>query len=216
VIDGVILPGAAAAAVPANVRVAHLSPDAPNVDVYVNYQPVLTDVPFEAISDWLTVPAGVYNVAVAPTGTSIGDAVIGPVDLPLTPGSWTTVAAIGNVADGSLTATVIAEDAGAQAAGQSNLTLIHQIPDAPPVNVLANGALLVGDLAYPGTAGDNDGVTTLSVPGATFNVVVNAGGVPFQDLGALTFDPATSYIVVATGTLAEPSFLIFTAPAPQS
>src|SRR6056297_2186765 len=29
----------------ANVRVAHMSPDAPNVDVYVDGDPVLTDVP---------------------------------------------------------------------------------------------------------------------------------------------------------------------------
>lgn len=216
VIDGVILPGSVAAAVPAHVRVAHLSPDAGNVDVYVNYVPKLTDVPVSAISDWMLVPAGVYNVAVAPTGTSISDAVIGPVDLPLTPGSWTTVAAIGSVADGTLTASVIGEDGGAQAAEQSNVTIIHQIPDAPPVNVLANGALLVGGLAYPGTQGDNDGVVTLSVPAGTYNIVVNANGVPFADLGAVTFDPATSYIIVASGTADNPTFSVNTAAAPSS
>ncbi|MFN8379523.1 MAG: fasciclin domain-containing protein [Anaerolineae bacterium] len=214
VIDGVILPGSVASQFPANVRVAHLSPDAGNVDVYINYQAALTDVAPSAISDWKLLPAGTYNIAVAPTGTSIDDAVIGPVDVTLTPGSWTTVAAIGSAADGTLTASVIAEDGGAQAADQANLTVIHQIPDAPPVNVLANGALLLGNLAYPGTAGDNDGVATITVPAGTFNIVVNANGVPFSDLGSVTFDPGQSYIVVASGTAADPSFVVFTAPAP--
>ena len=34
------------------MRVAHLAPDAPNVDVYVNDEPVLTDVPYTTISDY--------------------------------------------------------------------------------------------------------------------------------------------------------------------
>jgi hypothetical protein len=34
----------------AQVRVAHLSPDAPNVDVYVKGEPALTDVPYTTVS----------------------------------------------------------------------------------------------------------------------------------------------------------------------
>jgi Domain of unknown function (DUF4397) len=40
----------------AQVRVAHLAPDAPNVDVYVNGDPVLTDVPYTTVSDYLPLP----------------------------------------------------------------------------------------------------------------------------------------------------------------
>src|SRR5215212_9125780 len=44
----------------AQVRVAHLSPDAPNVDVSVNGEPVaaLQNVPFGTISPYLPLPAG--------------------------------------------------------------------------------------------------------------------------------------------------------------
>ncbi len=39
----------------AQVRVAHLSPDASNVDVYVNGAPVLTNVSYTTVSDYLPV-----------------------------------------------------------------------------------------------------------------------------------------------------------------
>lgn len=61
----------------ARIRVLHAAPSAPNVDVYVtapdagiaNAQPVLSDVPFKALSDYLTVPEGSYDVIVTPRGT---------------------------------------------------------------------------------------------------------------------------------------------------
>jgi hypothetical protein len=61
----------------ARVRVAHTAPSAPAVDIYVtaagaginNATPVLSGVPFGAISDYLTVNAGVYDVSVTLAGT---------------------------------------------------------------------------------------------------------------------------------------------------
>ncbi|MAA79642.1 MAG: hypothetical protein CL916_10315 [Deltaproteobacteria bacterium] len=64
----------------AHVRVVHLSPDAPAVDVYANGSAVGVDnVDFPAGSAYLTVPAGEYTFEVAPTGTSYADVV--PVGL---------------------------------------------------------------------------------------------------------------------------------------
>ena len=42
----------------AQVRVAHLSPDAPSVDVYVNGEPTLINVPYTTVSDHLPFTAG--------------------------------------------------------------------------------------------------------------------------------------------------------------
>ncbi|HYO88155.1 MAG TPA: DUF4397 domain-containing protein, partial [Candidatus Limnocylindrales bacterium] len=216
VLDGVILPRAAASAFPAHVRVAHLAADAPNVDVYVNFQPALTDVPFNAISDWMTLPAGTYNVAVAPTGTSIGDAVIGPVDLPLAPNTWTTVAATGTIANGTLGAQVIPEDYSPLADGQARLTVVHMIEGAPAVNVNANGSAIVQNLAYPGTNGDNDGVYTLDVPAGTYAVTVTpfSGGDPLIDAGEVALEAGMHYFVAATGTLDNPGVTLAAAMVP--
>jgi hypothetical protein len=59
------------------VRIVHGSPSAGPVDVYVTAPgadlatttPTLTNVPFEAVSAYLTVPAGSYEIRVTPTGT---------------------------------------------------------------------------------------------------------------------------------------------------
>jgi hypothetical protein len=61
----------------AKVRVLHSAASAPAVDVYVtapdagiaSVTPVLTNVPFKAISDYLTVPAGTYDVFVTVANT---------------------------------------------------------------------------------------------------------------------------------------------------
>jgi hypothetical protein len=53
------LPVAAGAqAEPAQVRVAHFSPDAPAVDVYVNDDRVLSGVKYKTVSKYLELPAG--------------------------------------------------------------------------------------------------------------------------------------------------------------
>lgn len=60
------------------VRVAHLAPSAPAVDVYATAPdasldgetPVLSNVPFGAVSDYLVVPAGEYQFRVTVAGTT--------------------------------------------------------------------------------------------------------------------------------------------------
>lgn len=58
------------------VRVIHAAPAAAGVDVYVTAPgapltgPVLTNVPFRAVSNYLSIPAGTYQIRVTPTGTT--------------------------------------------------------------------------------------------------------------------------------------------------
>ncbi len=53
------------------VRVIHAAPDAPNVDILANNALLagLEDVPFFTASDYLSVPAGIYDLKVNVTGT---------------------------------------------------------------------------------------------------------------------------------------------------
>ena len=55
------------------VRVVHLSPDAPPVDVYANGGVAVENAAFPAGTGYLTVPVGEYNFEVAPAGTSADD-----------------------------------------------------------------------------------------------------------------------------------------------
>jgi uncharacterized protein DUF4397 len=50
--------------------VAHFSPDAPAVDVYVDDDRVLSGVAYPTVSRYLELPAGAYTFAVRPAGAA--------------------------------------------------------------------------------------------------------------------------------------------------
>lgn len=133
----------------ARVRVVHASPDAPNVDVWVDGETVLTDVPFGAVSDYLTVPAGTYNIQVTATGDTTP---VIEADLEFVGGTSTTIAAYGLLAD--ISAAVFADDT-TIADGQAKLRAIHLSPGAPAsVDIAVQGGdVVVPGLAYPEASG---------------------------------------------------------------
>ena len=53
----------------ARIRVAHLSPDAPNVDIWVDGTLTYENVAFEEVTDYVALPPGSYLVQVEPTGS---------------------------------------------------------------------------------------------------------------------------------------------------
>lgn len=193
---------------PAHVRVAHFSPDAPAVDVWLNNEPSnIQGVTFGSVTDWVEItPSQAMRLAVAPEGTT--DFVLGPTDISLAPGSWTTIAAIGSAANGTLDVAVIPEDYSAPADGQARVTLFHAIEGAPAVNVYANGGLIVGNLAYPGTVDGNDGVYTLDVNAGTYDLSVNAGGSPILTADNTDLVAGTNYFIAAIGTPDSPQLVV--------
>jgi hypothetical protein len=150
----------------AYVRVVHTSPDAPNVDIWVDGETVLTDVPFTAVSDYLTLPAGTYNLQVSATGST--DAVI-DADVTVEAGTSYTVAATGLLAD--ITATVLIDDR-MPADGQAKLRVFHASPSAPPAVDVAvtDGPVLVEALAYPQATG------YLTVDAGAYPLEIRAAG----------------------------------------
>src|SRR5918993_223456 len=153
----------------AQVRVAHLAPDAPNVDVYVNGDPVLTDVPYTTVSDYLSLPAGTQQVTVYATGDTTSPVIDTPVELAA--GGAYTVAAVGLVADGSLTAQVYEDDLRSPASGNAKVRVVHASPDAGPVDVIPRGGdPLVEGLAFP------DASPYAEVPAGSYTLDVNAAG----------------------------------------
>ncbi|MBN1964075.1 MAG: DUF4397 domain-containing protein [Anaerolineae bacterium] len=183
------------------VRVAHLSVDAPAVDVFVDGAAVLEGVPYPAISGYLELPAGTYNIAVAPAGAGIDAAVIGPVDLTFAAGSMYTVAATGQLADGSFGPNVINETALGAGSGEgipANVIVLHGISDAPAVDViLADGTVLISGLAF-------NEVAFLSVPAGDYPLLVTASGAPetvvFDQLNPVTLSAGRDYFLAAIGS----------------
>ena len=191
-----VAPAFAQGADQAQVRVAHLAPDAPNVDVYVNGDPVLTDVPYTTVSEYLSLPAGTQQVTVYATGDTTSPVIDTPVELAA--GGAYTVAAVGLVADGSLSAQVYEDDLRSPASGNAKVRVVHASPDAGPVDVVPRGGqALVAGLTFP------EASPYAQVPAGTYTLDVNAAG---TNQTALTVPDATLasggvYSAFAVGTV---------------
>jgi len=150
----------------ANVRVAHFSPDAPNVDVYVDDDQVLSDVPFRTTSDYLSVPAGTRTVQITAAGDRSTVAFEG--DLALSAQDY-TVAAIGELTDGDTEfRPLVLEDDNSDVAGDTaRVRLVHASPDAPAVDVTVASS---GDALYDGVPFGESGY--VEVPEGTYTLQV--------------------------------------------
>ncbi len=182
----------------ARVRVLHASPDAPNVDVYLDDAKVdaLTDVAFKTISAYLPIPAGAHNIKVVPTGGAIGDAVI-DADLTFASGQRYTIAATNVVA--SIEAQVIEDDPTPASSG-AQLRVVHFSADTPAVDVRPDGGSpIVTALAYP------DATAYLDVPAGTYDLEVCATGTDTcpLDLDPVAVEADTSYSAFAVGSMAS-------------
>ncbi|WP_256392590.1 DUF4397 domain-containing protein [Natronoarchaeum rubrum] len=183
----------------ANLRVAHLSPDAPNVDVYVGGDPVLEDVPYRAVSEYLELAPGTYEVMITAAGDQ--DTVVFDDELEVPEGNF-TVAALGELAEENQPfAPVVLEDDLSDPGEMARVRLVHASPDAPAVDVTVaeSGDALFEDVAFGEAAAAEvpAGSYTLEVRPATEN---NDGEV------AATFDvelmAGTVYSAFAVGYLA--------------
>ena len=108
----------------AGVRVLHLSPDAPTVDIFVDdaTPAAATDLPFLAGTPYLDLPAGTHRFRVAPTGSPATDAVI-DVSPELAADTKYTAVAIGRVAD--IEPLLLVDDKSGLATGSFRVQVVH-------------------------------------------------------------------------------------------
>ncbi|TQV73588.1 DUF4397 domain-containing protein [Aliikangiella marina] len=100
----------------AKLRVIHGSPTAQNVDIYLvapqtditDVAPTLSDVPFQADTNFLSVAEGSYDVIVTPTGTK--DAAIGPATISLSAGGVYTIIARDGEGGGAPLGVILLDD----------------------------------------------------------------------------------------------------------
>lgn len=125
------------------LRLAHLSPDAPNVDILVDGERVVTNAPFETFSDYFAVPAGARRIEVRATGA--GTEVIDTV-VTLAAGGYSTVAAAGRLED--IEALLLVDDVTPTPATLS-LRLFHAVPGLGSVRLTdQQGTTLAGPVTF--------------------------------------------------------------------
>ncbi len=195
-----VLPGIGTAAAQedaAGLRVAHASPDAPPVDVYVDGAKAVADLPFRSVTDYLEVPTGEREIAVNVAGTE--QTVFGPVAVELAAEDYTALAR-GEVTsdDSEFTVDLLEDTNGANLGDEARIRAIHASPDAPTVEVTVNdGALTVfEDLAFTESSG------YAVVPAAEYEIEIRpaAGGDPVFEVSA-SLEAGSTYTAFAVGYL---------------
>lgn len=155
----------------ATVRVAHLSPDAPNVDVYVNDKPIreLAGIPFKAVTPYLPLSAGTSNVKIYASEDTSEPIIEADVDLQS--GAAYTIGVVGLVEGESLTTQVYRDDNSLPEQGNAKLRAVHAVPDVAPVDISPQGGEpLFTDLGFP------NATRYVEVPAGDYTLAAKATG----------------------------------------
>jgi hypothetical protein len=180
--------GAAAAPSPADVgwvRLAHLSPDTPEVDIQLTNVATsdtqeFSDVGYADVSGYQRLSPGSYTVAMRPAGAPASSDPVITQAVDVSGGQAYTVAAVG--LNENLAGRVITDDLEAPPAGQARVRLIQASVSQPEVDVTTDtGDPIATDAAFgsvTGYASIDAGAWTLDVSGATRSGVVDVDLAP--------------------------------------
>jgi len=168
---GLAAPAASAATGDGWVRLAHLSPNTPAVDVYLysfgspSTQPVLHHVAYGSVSPFQPVPAGVYGVAMRPAGAAASTMPVVSGSVTVAAGDAYTVAALGPASGLRLS---VFTDPQTTPPGSALVQVIQASLQQQTVSVLAGSSQLATNLAF--------GKATSFVPAPAGTWAVRASG----------------------------------------
>lgn len=186
------------------VRLAHLSPDTPEVDVYLNSQSgavaeqIFRGVGYGVMSNYMTLPAGGYSVAMRGKGAPASEPPVLTTQVSVDSGGAYTVAGVGKYAELGLK--VLRDDLALPAENKAKVRIVQASVGAPVLNVsVANGPAIADNVAFATTT-----EYRLVDPG-TWNLVVRpANGTASTELTS-TLAPGNVYSLLILD--AQPSGL---------
>ncbi len=176
---GLLLAGAGVAAgqpATAYLRLAHLSPDTPPVDVYLSSvsDPALRftvpGVAYGAVSDYRPLPTGSYTVAMREAGAPADSPPVISTSLTTAGGDAYTVAGTGRYTDLGLE---VLDDLTMPAPGEARIRVVNAAAGAARVDVaIAGGPVVARAVEFAGTTDyrsvpAGDWTLQVTVPGAT-------------------------------------------------
>ncbi len=180
----------------ARVRVIHASPDAPAVDVCADGSALFQGAEFPGGTDYATVPAGTYDIAVTGAGAGCDATAVIAATLPFDDGTDTTVAAINVLND--IEPLVLADDNTAPNSGEARVRFVHAGPDAPTVDItLPDGTTLFDDVSF----GESGGYIAVDAGTYTLEVRDATGTVTVLTLDGVSLADGAVYSIFAVGLL---------------
>jgi hypothetical protein len=163
------------------LRLAHLSPDTPAVDVYVDSVAdpaaaiTLKGVDYGTVSEYQDVPTGQYTVSMRPAGAAPDTPPVLSAIVEVSGASARTVAGVGLFADLGLA--IIDDSLATPPGGQARIRVLAGASNAQTVDVTtADGTALATGLPFAETSDYVD------VPAGATTLRVSAGGEPPTEL----------------------------------
>ncbi len=180
----------------ARLRLAHLAPGAPNVDVLLSGERLLANVAFRTTTDYAVLQPGNYRLLLTPAGQT--QPVLAEIALVVEAGQDYTVVAL--EVSKALSLWPLTDDSSAPAAENTHVRFVNAAPGAGAIDIaLANGGpVLVSNLAF---AQASDYVT-LPAGQYTFEVLDTDTSARLYTSAALTLNGGRIYTSYAAGRLA--------------
>ena len=197
----------------AKIRFAHMSPDAPAVDIKLNDgngAVVFSNATFKSVADYIMVDGGTYIFAVTANGSTDEVVIFDPITV--TNGMVYTVIAHGTLADTDnypFATRVFVDNGNGDAyvdlttIGTAKAMVIHASPDAPGVDLLVDDAIAGTNLTFPSNTG------YLALSAETHNIKVNVTGSSSTVIEAdLDFTKDMNYSIFAVDSVANLGTLV--------
>lgn len=161
---------AAAAQAQSYLRLAHLSPDTPRVDVYLtafgrpDFHQRFNGVGYGDVSDYQTLPPGEYTIAMRPTGAAPETKPVISTTLSAQKGRAYTVAGLGAFSD--LALKVLNDEISLPPAGQARMRVVNAAPHVGDLSVRREGTAVIERVAF------GDASSYVYVPGGPTSLTV--------------------------------------------
>lgn len=198
------------------VRVIHAAPDAPAVDIYLDKadKPAFSGIQFGAHSDFVELPSKSYAVSIRAAGAAATDKPLLTSEITVLPGMAVDVVALGllkGTGNQKLALVGFRTDL-TPANGKARLEVIHAIPDAPAIDVVAAGKALMTNVGF-----SQDGPVQDLTPNS-YDIAIYRSGTrkdPFLTLAGTQLDADKLYTVVASNVLSKVSPLVISIDLPK-
>lgn len=185
----------------AYLRVAHLLPEMSPVDLYLNGNVGgLNGLETGQISDWMEISAGDQLISIASSESS---GMLADLSLTIEPESWITLAIVGENSGQQAKLIPLIEDYSPLSLGQARLSFFNSMEDSMGLDLLADGQLFAGGIAFPGVMGENDGFVILPLPVATYDFLATVSGNPdavVLNIPDIRLRDGYNVFIAATGT----------------
>ncbi len=173
------------------VMAVNLTPNAGPVDLYVDDESAGTNLAYSENTGYMNLNSGTRTIRVNTAGTQNA---VSETDLDCQTGKRYTYL----VADDNMEPLVLEDDFTPPPAGMAYVRFVHLAPDAPPVDVAADGTVLFNNVAYGES--DNGGMFT-AVDAGTYDLEVRAAGTntPVLTVNNVALNEGAIYTLVAEG-----------------